>query len=320
MPDGFGRGQGNFLRAGVTERPIRDRAFEAPTWAVAVAVHAGWFLTTFYYDALAWWLLAPLGAWFTTWHGSFQHEALHGHPTRWDRLNGLLAGLPVGLWMPYPIYRETHLVHHRNENLTCPINDPESFYQTAACWRRRGPLTRALYWAHDTLIGRLALGPAVAAWHLWRAEGGRIAGGDYGNLAVWLRHLLGVALVLYWVVGICGMPVWVYLICFAYPGLSMILLRSYAEHRAAVEVDHRTATVEAGWPLALLYLNNNLHFSHHQEPGLAWYKLPARYRAERQQTLARNGNYRFAGYLDLFRRRLRRTEKVPVHPFAPAET
>ena len=212
------------------------------------------------------------------------------------------------------------MVHHRNEHLTCPINDPESFYQTAACWRRHGPLARALYWAHDTLIGRLALGPAVAAWSLWRAEAGRIASGDFGNLAVWLRHLLGVAMMLYWVVGICGMPVWVYLVCFAYPGLSMILLRSYAEHRAAVEVDHRTATVEAGWPLALLYLNNNLHFSHHQEPGLAWYKLPARYRSERRQTLARNGNYRFAGYLDLFRRRLRRTEKVPVHPFAAVET
>ncbi len=320
MPDAPGRGQGSFLRAAGAGPPVGSRAFEAPTWAVAVAVHVGWFLTTYYYDALNWWLLAPLGAWFTAWHGSFQHEALHGHPTRWDRLNNLLAGLPVGLWIPYPIYRETHLVHHRNDHLTCPVNDPESFYLTAAHWRRLGPLTRGLYRMHDSLVGRLALGPAVAAWRLWHAEAARLARGDLDHLAIWLRHLLGVAAVLYWVVGVCGMPVWLYLVCFAYPGLSLILLRSYAEHRAAAAVDHRTAIVESGWPIALLYLNNNLHFCHHQEPELAWYKLPAHYRAERERILARNGNYRFAGYLDLFRRRLYRTEKVPVHPFATAES
>lgn len=320
MLDAYGRGQGNILSVTGIEQLAGERGFEAPTWAVAIAVYIGWILTTSYYDVLAWWLLAPLGAWFTAWHGSFQHEALHGHPTRWDRLNGLLAGLPIGLWIPYPIYRETHLAHHRNEYLTYPENDPESFYLTDMQWRRLGPSARWYYRLHDSLIGRLALGPALAAWCLWRAEAVRLAQGDFGHLAIWLRHLLGVAAVLYWVVGICGMPVWVYLVCFAYPGLSLILLRSYAEHRAAPAVDHRTAIVEAGWPLALLYLNNNLHFSHHQAPGLAWYKLPAHYRGNRERILARNGNYRFSGYFDLIRRRLARTEKVPVHPFQSASS
>ena len=296
-----------------------ERAFEAPTWAVAIAVHVGWLATTFYHDALVWWLLWPLGAWFTAWHGSFQHEALHGHPTRWPRLNGALAGLPLGLWMPYAIYRDTHLLHHRNEYLTCPLNDPESFYLPRATWNRLGPLARGLYRVHDTLAGRLVLGPGLAAWRLWRAEAARLVQGKFDNLAIWLRHLVGVAAVVYWLVGVCGMPVWLYLACFAYPGLSLILLRSYAEHRAAAAVDHRTLIVEAELPFALLYLNNNLHFAHHQAPGLAWYKLPARYRAWRDDVFERNGNYRFPGYGSLIRRHLLRGKEGPVHPFAPSE-
>ena len=84
------------------------RRHEAPTWAVAVAVYAGWGLTTWNYDGLPWWLVLPLGAWFVCWHGSLQHEALHGHPTRRPWLNALIAYPPLWLWLPYPLYRESH--------------------------------------------------------------------------------------------------------------------------------------------------------------------------------------------------------------------
>ena len=47
--------------------------------------------------------------------------------------------------------------------------------------------------------------------------------------------------------------------------------------------------VEAEAPLALMFLNNNLHALHHAEPGLAWYRLPARYRQRRAELLAENG-------------------------------
>ena len=61
-------------------------------------------------------------------HGSLQHEFLHGHPTSSQTLNTLLIWFPMGLWMPFTIYRDSHIAHHRCERLTDPLQDPESFY------------------------------------------------------------------------------------------------------------------------------------------------------------------------------------------------
>ena len=47
-----------------------------------------------------WVVLAPLGAYLVALHGSLQHEALHGHPTRSAVVNELLVFLPVSLWFP----------------------------------------------------------------------------------------------------------------------------------------------------------------------------------------------------------------------------
>ena len=54
--------------------------------------------------------------------------------------------------------------------------------------------------------------------------------------------------------------------------------------------------------MSLLYLNNNLHCVHHSDPGLAWYRLPALWRARREEVLANNGGYRFSGYGEVVRR------------------
>ena len=79
--------------------------------------------------------------------------------------------------------------------------------------------------------------------------------------------------VLIWVIGVCGMPVWVYLACFIYPGMSLAMVRSFAEHRAAVEPEKRTAIVENARILGPLFLYNNLHVAHHLRGGLPWYQL-----------------------------------------------
>jgi fatty acid desaturase len=73
--------------------------------------------------------------------------------------------------------------------------------------------------------------------------------------------------------------------------------------------------------MSLLFLNNNLHALHHAEPGLAWYRLPARYRARRNELLKANGGYRYDGYGEIFGRYLLRPKESAVHPFlgAPAE-
>ena len=293
---------------------------EWPTVLLTVAVYATFGLTTWAYQALPWWLLLPLGGYLVALQGSLQHEATHGHPTPWPWLNEALVFPSLWLWMPYRIYRRTHLLHHRDEVLTDPLADPESFYRTPEDWARSGRLRRSLAWLLNTLLGRLLLGPAVCALRLFGSALGQLARGERRDLGAWLLHFVAVALVLVWVVGVCGIPLAAYLVFFAYPGTALTLMRSFLEHQAREAPGERSVVVEAGPLLSLLYLNNNLHALHHAEPGLAWYRLPARYRARREALLAGNGGYRFGGYLEIAARYLLRPKEPPVHPLyhAPA--
>ena len=100
-----------------------DRA--GPTWIVAGADLFGWGLTTWHYAALPWWLVLPLGGFLLAWHGSLQHEAVHGQLAPWRWLNDAIALPPLGLWLPFPIYRAAHRAHHDFEILTEPWRDPE---------------------------------------------------------------------------------------------------------------------------------------------------------------------------------------------------
>ena len=290
---------------------------EIPTWCVIAAVYGGWLALTFHYHQLPPWLVVPLGAWLLAWHGSLQHEALHGHPTRRPRLNALIAGPPLALWLPFPLYRESHMAHHRAQ-LTDPYDDPESFYTAPDQWARLAPPVRWLRRALHTVGGRLALGPLAVVWRLWSVEAGRVAAGERRRVAIWAVHAGSVALILFWVVAVCGIPLWAYLALFVYPGLSLTLLRSFTEHRPAAEPAQRTAVVEAGRLLSLLYLNNNLHVLHHQSPQLPWYELPRHYRARRGALLEENGHFAFAGYADVLRRYALRSKDSPVHPGAGA--
>ena len=288
------------------------RRTEWPTWLVAAAVYGGWALVTWHAAALPWWALLPLGAWFVGWHNSLQHETVHGHPAR-PRWVATALGMPaLGLWMPYTVYRDHHLEHHRTPDLTSPRDDPESFYFEAARWRRLGPALRALYVFNQTLLGRVLIGPALAAIAFWGGEAGRLASGDRQAARAWLVHAASVAAVLVWVTMVCGIPVWAYVVFFAYPGLSLTLVRSYLEHRPAVRPEHRTAIVEGGAVAGLLYLHNNLHFLHHSRPDLPWFALPAAYRRERASLVARNGGYRFSGYAEVARAYLLRPKDSPL--------
>ena len=107
-----------------------------PSWLVAVLIYVGFGLTTWYYAALPWWLAAPLGATLLAWHGSLQHEAVHGQLAPWRWLNDLPALPPLALWLPFPLYRAAHRAHHDFEILTEPWRDPELFYVDRATWRR----------------------------------------------------------------------------------------------------------------------------------------------------------------------------------------
>ena len=80
--------------------------------------------------------------------------------------------------------------------------------------------------------------------------------------------------------------------------MSLALLRSFAEHRAASDVFERTAIVENAPILGLLYLYNNLHAAHHERPTLPWYQIPAWYRENRERLIKANGGLVYDGYLD----------------------
>ncbi|MEO9903364.1 MULTISPECIES: fatty acid desaturase [Alphaproteobacteria] len=278
-------------------------------WSI---IHGAFGAVTYWHTALPLWLLPLLGAPIVAWHASYQHEAIHGHPTRITWLNTLLAGLPLMLWVPYGIYRDSHLKHHRNEFLTDPIEDPESFYVTPGQWAWFSEPRRMIYRAVNTLAGRLVLGPLfVASLFLWREARG-LPGGR-GHLKDWVFHAIGLALLVVWIVAVCDMPVWLYVLCFAYPGSGLLLLRSFAEHHAAPDVDDRTAIVEAEAPLALLFLNNNLHVAHHSSPGVPWYALPRYETLRRRMTNGRQERI-YHGYREVARRWLFRPKEGPAHP------
>ncbi len=284
---------------------------EGPTWLLAAVIYLSWGLLVWHFAALPPWLALPAGAWLLAWHGSLQHEAVHGHPTPFIWLNAVIAGAPLSLWMPYAVYRQSHLQHHRTQVLTNPQHDPESFYLTAEQWRRAGRLKRWLLVANNTLLGRLTLGPGITIWRYWRGELGAMLTGDFRHWRILAGHVALVALVLLWVGGVAGMAIGFYLVM-VYGGLSLTLMRSFLEHKPAARQQDRTAIVEAGPVWRLLFLNNNLHVLHHKQPGLPWYALGRAYKADRDNLRESNGGYCFAGYGEVARRYLVTPKDHPV--------
>ena len=319
-PDGeFGPGQSRNQTVGDAGKrrdggPRLPDRIEVPTLLVAAVLYGAFGALTWFHEVLPWWVLLPLGGYLVAWHGSLQHEVVHGHPTPWARVNEALVLPSLWLWIPFRLYRDSHLAHHNDAILTDPLEDPESFYLTPRAWNAAGPLTRAFLWAHNSLAGRLLLGPPHCLWQLCAAEGRRLLRGDLSHTKAWLLHFAGVALVLGWVLAVCGLPLWQYLLFFVYPGIALTLLRSFLEHRAVPDPAERSAIVEAGPLLALMFLNNNLHVVHHAKPGLAWYRIPALYRRERARFLAANGGYLYRGYGEVFRRYCFRAKEHPLHP------
>ena len=298
----------------IVELPPLKRGIEWPTAVLAFTIYGSWFLGTYFYRDLPWWTLAALGAWIIAWQLNLQHETIHGHPTRSRRVNEAIGSWPLSLWLPYSIYRSTHLAHHRDENLTDPLEDPESYYWTSSGFGGLGPVWRALALARTTLLGRMAIGPAFLAGGFildrlrdaWR--------GERGARRTLARHLLLCAPVLIWLIAICRMPLWIYFACFVYPGASLAMVRSFAEHRALPEAERRTAIVEDAWILGPLFLFNNLHAAHHLRHRLPWYQLPRFYRLNRSALIKRNGGLVYHGYFDVARRYLLRPHDKPIHP------
>ena len=284
----------------VAKRP----AWRRIEWGTALLLLSNlglWLATVLHADQLPTFLVFLLGGFTLCLHGSLQHECVHGHPTPWRWLNTLLAWTPVTLWIPYRVYRASHLAHHQSPSLTHPQLDSESFYFERGRWEQLPAWRRWLEQINTALLGRMLVGPWMVWASMWADSLARIRAGESGLLTEWMLHFAGCAGVL-WVASVGGLSPAEYMVLMVWPGIALTLQRSYGEHHPGEDQDRCTAIVETGPLLSLLYLNNNLHSVHHAFPGLAWYRVPGAYFADRERWLHRNGNRLFRGYSDLWRR------------------
>ncbi len=117
-----------------------------------------------------------------------------------------------------------------------------------------------------------------------------------------------------WTVGVCHVPLWVYVLLVVYPSISLTHLRSFAEHRADDHSHLRTNVVEAGPVWSLLFLNNNLHVAHHMHPHVPWHQLPGLWRRMQSTSFSAGVVFR-GGYRQVIREYLFRPFITPEHPF-----
>ncbi|MEB0010859.1 fatty acid desaturase [Glaciimonas sp. Gout2] len=290
---------------------------EWPTWLLVLLIYGGWGATLWFRSRLTLLPTTLLLIVFCVWFMSLQHEIMHGHPTRYLWLNKILAYAPLAVWYPYSLYRQSHLQHHNDANLTVPGLDPETHYVDAAVWHASGHLMRTLYRWRKTFWGRMLVGPLMAISSTWGTAIEEILHGDMRHGRMWLTHgglLVGM------LVGIqhfFDIPWWYYLLFIAYPAMSVAMVRSYFEHRAAADCKHRIVINEAGLLMRILFLNNNYHLVHHDLPRLPWYLIARVYQEDRADYLSRCGGFHLHGYRELMRDYGFNPIDDPLHPLPP---
>lgn len=240
---------------------------ELPTWLLIGVIYGGWFAVMLNAQTLGRLPATLLLIGFTGWYMSLQHELIHGHPTRWPRVNQLFGTLPLAVWYPYGLYRDSHLAHHRNHTLTEPDEDPETYYLSPARWAKLRRWQQQLIHLRNTFLGRLLLGPlldvAATFGGMWQA----LRRGDRPAIAMWLLHGTLLAIMFFWMARQGFSPLW-YLLAVSYPALALTKVRSFYEHRAADDPLARSVNNEAAWPWRMLFLNLNYHSVHHDLPGV----------------------------------------------------
>ncbi|NND72152.1 MAG: fatty acid desaturase [Rhodothermales bacterium] len=293
--------------------PPKPHHWEWPTLAVLAGCYIVYLLVT--------WTAADLGPVLSlallsvtlALHSSLQHEVIHGHPFGRTTRDALLVFPPIGLFVPYQRFRDTHLAHHQDANLTDPYDDPETKYMDLLVLRRMPLALQYLFRLNNTLSGRMLVGPVIGFSHFYFNDGKRIIRGDKQVARAYVSHFLGLVIVFFWLANYATMSIGMYILA-AYIGMSILKIRTFLEHQANESASGRTAIVDDRGPLAWLFLYNNFHSVHHLHPRLPWYRLPSFFDKHRARLLTRNNHYYYASYGEVFRQYLLWEKDSVAHP------
>ena len=284
---------------------------ELPTLALLFVTYSAFALLTIF--SLPLWLAIPALATIIALHSSLQHEVLHGHPFPQAWLSDLTVFPAIGLFVPYQRFKDTHLTHHFDPNLTDPYDDPETNFMDVEMWEKMPRPIKALAQFNNTLLGRILVGPAIGIAVFYAGDARQMMRGNKRIWRSYLEHALGVSFVLLWLTQFSAMPLWAYVIA-AYFGMSLLKIRTFLEHRAHDKASARSVIIEDRGPLALIFLNNNYHAVHHAHPKVVWHKLPKLFRSKREHFLKRNGGYTYRSYAEIFGRYFLRAKDPVAHP------
>ena len=304
---------GSAAAPAIARARIQGTSIEWPTVALLVAFFAALGSVIAWQDSLHWSLetLAFIylgGLWM-----SLGHELLHGHPTPWTSLNTAIGYLPLAFWVPFLRYKTMHIKHHLSD-LTFPEDDPESFYVSPDHWNNAGTIRRGYFLFLRTIPGRLTLGVPRGIMRFWRREIGLAEQGAVAR--PWAVHIVGSIALAWLLFGVLNVSPWTYIVGFCLGGSACTQLRSFLEHAAVLE-GTRSAVVKAGPVMSLLFLNNNLHHTHHGEPNLAWYRIPALHReVDGDEVAARGAGLYRGGYWEVCRTYFFRPFCQPDHPLS----
>lgn len=300
-----------------TQRSTDRLPIQWPTLLVCAMCYAGVAVSTVYFDICGPTVSGLVLTLSLTLYSSFHHEVLHGHPFRNETLNTLLVFPALGLLIPYPRFRDTHLAHHHDPSLTDPYDDPETNFIDPAVWARWTAPRQCLYRFNNTLFGRMTVGPVIGLATFYKQDLVAIQRGDRHVLDGYIFHLAGLIPVVWWLVEVSTMPVWLYLVA-VYASHSILRIRTFLEHRAHEKARCRSVIIEDCGLLSFLFLNNNLHAVHHACPSVPWYNLQKVYAHRRDSFLSRNGGYVYASYARVIALFLFRAKDPVPHVLWPA--
>lgn len=291
---------------------------EWPTLALVIICYASFIGVTVFSNELGLFLSIISLSVIIALHSSLQHEVLHGHPFRNQYLSEALVFLPIGIFIPYLRFKDTHLLHHHDPNLTDPYDDPESNFLDPRVWQNAPNFLKSLYGFNNTLAGRMLIGPIISLAVLYKDDAIELLKGNKRILTSYALHSLGLLMVFYWLTSFSDINIGGYFLA-AYSAVSILKIRTFLEHRAHDKACQRTVIIEDRGLLSILFLNNNFHSVHHAYPKMEWYKLPKFYHSKRAEFNKRNGEYYFSSYAEIFKNYLFRKKDPVPHPLMSSE-